>query len=321
MNFAALPGFLGRATITAIVVVLASVIAEVARPVLGGLAASLPVSGGPTYIFLALTHNASFVSASALSSFAANAATIAFLATYARLAPGRSRLAALVPPIVSWLILALLIRGIQWTAVTAAILNAGVLVGGILVTRQTLKMDRAVQPRARPICHWRDSQLPDRIHHADLPLAPSSRRRSVRDSRSNGTSSNGWIWADVPRGTPNGRSTRPSCGTFARSADNGDLVCGACLSPSSTWLIGWLRPHSLSAVQSAISAACRYAVVKEKHGHIDILFANAGAGTIAPLAVATEGHFDQTFDVNVKGMFFTVQKALPLFKDGGSIIL
>ena len=53
-----------------------------------------------------------------------------------------------------------------------------------------------------------------------------------------------------------------------------------------------------------------YAVVKEKHGHIDILFANAGAGTIAPLAVATEAHFDQTFGVNVKGMFFTVQKAL-----------
>src|ERR1022692_3008708 len=62
-------------------------------------------------------------------------------------------------------------------------------------------------------------------------------------------------------------------------------------------------------------------VVKEKHGHIDVLFANAGAGTIAPLAVATEAHFDQTFDVNVKGLFFTVQKALPLFKDGGSIIL
>jgi NAD(P)-dependent dehydrogenase (short-subunit alcohol dehydrogenase family) len=64
-----------------------------------------------------------------------------------------------------------------------------------------------------------------------------------------------------------------------------------------------------------------YAVVKEKHGHIDVLFANAGAGTVASLAAATEAHFDQTFDVNVKGMFFTVQKALPLFKDGGSIIL
>src|ERR1700755_704483 len=64
-----------------------------------------------------------------------------------------------------------------------------------------------------------------------------------------------------------------------------------------------------------------YAVVKEKHGHIDVLFANAGAGTIAPLEVATEAHFDQTFDVNVKGVFFTVQKALPLLEDGGSIIL
>jgi len=64
-----------------------------------------------------------------------------------------------------------------------------------------------------------------------------------------------------------------------------------------------------------------YAVVKEKHGHIDILFANAGAGTIAPLMAASEAHFDKTFDVNVKGLFFSVQKALPLFSDGGSIIL
>jgi NAD(P)-dependent dehydrogenase (short-subunit alcohol dehydrogenase family) len=64
-----------------------------------------------------------------------------------------------------------------------------------------------------------------------------------------------------------------------------------------------------------------YAVVKEKHGYIDILFANAGAGTVAPLEAASEVHFDQTFDVNVKGLFFTVQKALPLFKNGGAIIL
>jgi thioredoxin reductase (NADPH) len=67
-----------------------------------------------------------------------------------------------------------------------------------------------------------------------------------------------------------------------------------------------------------------YAVVKEKHGHIDVLFANAGAGTIAPLALATEAHFDQTFDVNVKGLFFTVQKALllrPLADEGESEIL
>ena len=64
-----------------------------------------------------------------------------------------------------------------------------------------------------------------------------------------------------------------------------------------------------------------YAVVKETHGHIDILFANAGWGELAPLETATEEHFDKTFDLNAKGTFFTVQKALPLFRDGGSIIL
>jgi NAD(P)-dependent dehydrogenase (short-subunit alcohol dehydrogenase family) len=64
-----------------------------------------------------------------------------------------------------------------------------------------------------------------------------------------------------------------------------------------------------------------YAQVKETHGQFDILFANAGAGTVAPIAAATEAHFDQTFDVNVKGLFFTVQKGLPLLRDGGSIIL
>ncbi|MBB3612144.1 glucose 1-dehydrogenase [Rhizobium sp. BK602] len=64
-----------------------------------------------------------------------------------------------------------------------------------------------------------------------------------------------------------------------------------------------------------------YAVVKEKHGHIDILFANAGWGEVALLETATEAHFDKTFDLNAKGTFFTVQKSLPLFKDGGSIIL
>ena len=64
-----------------------------------------------------------------------------------------------------------------------------------------------------------------------------------------------------------------------------------------------------------------YAVVKEKYGHIDILFANAGWGEVAPLETASEAHFDKTFDLNVKGTFFTAQKALPLFKDGGSIIL
>jgi NAD(P)-dependent dehydrogenase (short-subunit alcohol dehydrogenase family) len=64
-----------------------------------------------------------------------------------------------------------------------------------------------------------------------------------------------------------------------------------------------------------------YATVKQQKGHIDILFANAGAGEFAPLGSITEEHFDKTFNVNVRGTLFTVQKALPLLNDGGSIIL
>jgi NAD(P)-dependent dehydrogenase (short-subunit alcohol dehydrogenase family) len=64
-----------------------------------------------------------------------------------------------------------------------------------------------------------------------------------------------------------------------------------------------------------------YATVKQQKGHIDILFANAGTGQFAPLAAITEEHFDNTINANVKGLLFTVQKALPLLKDGSSIIL
>ena len=64
-----------------------------------------------------------------------------------------------------------------------------------------------------------------------------------------------------------------------------------------------------------------YAAVKEQKGRIDILFANAGVGEFATLVAITEEHFDKTFGINVKGLLFTVQKALPLFQDGGSIIL
>jgi NAD(P)-dependent dehydrogenase (short-subunit alcohol dehydrogenase family) len=63
-----------------------------------------------------------------------------------------------------------------------------------------------------------------------------------------------------------------------------------------------------------------YETVKAK-GKIDVLVANAGTGEFAPLASLTEEHFDKLFDLNVKGTLFTVQKALPLMNDGGSIIL
>jgi NAD(P)-dependent dehydrogenase (short-subunit alcohol dehydrogenase family) len=63
------------------------------------------------------------------------------------------------------------------------------------------------------------------------------------------------------------------------------------------------------------------AAIKAKGVFLDILFANAGGGTLAPIADVTEEHYYQIFDTNVKGVVFTVQKLLPLIKDGGSIIL
>jgi NAD(P)-dependent dehydrogenase (short-subunit alcohol dehydrogenase family) len=65
-----------------------------------------------------------------------------------------------------------------------------------------------------------------------------------------------------------------------------------------------------------------YDTVKQHKGRIDVLFANAGIVELAPLGSITESHFDKIFSINVKGLLFTVQKALPLFQDdGGSIIL
>lgn len=64
-----------------------------------------------------------------------------------------------------------------------------------------------------------------------------------------------------------------------------------------------------------------YAEVKNRLGRIDIVFANAGIFEFAPLGSVTEEHFDKHFAINVKGLFFTIQKALPLLVDGGSIIL
>jgi NAD(P)-dependent dehydrogenase (short-subunit alcohol dehydrogenase family) len=64
-----------------------------------------------------------------------------------------------------------------------------------------------------------------------------------------------------------------------------------------------------------------YATIKKDAGKLDILFANAGSGTFAPLGQITEADFDETFGVNVKGLLFTVQKALPLLVDGSSVIL
>jgi NAD(P)-dependent dehydrogenase (short-subunit alcohol dehydrogenase family) len=64
-----------------------------------------------------------------------------------------------------------------------------------------------------------------------------------------------------------------------------------------------------------------FAVIRERYKKLDVIFANAGLGAVAPLVQVTEEQFDREFAINVKGLFFTVQKALPLLSDGASIIL
>lgn len=64
-----------------------------------------------------------------------------------------------------------------------------------------------------------------------------------------------------------------------------------------------------------------YSEVKEKLGKIDVLFVNAGVAKFATLADTSDGLFDELFDINIRGAYFTIQKALPLLNDGASIIL
>ena len=78
---------------------------------------------------------------------------------------------------------------------------------------------------------------------------------------------------------------------------------------------------SITGVQGDVSSLADldrlYATVKENRGRIDILFANAGIGELAPLGEISEAHFDKALGINVRGLLFTVQKVLPLFQDGG----
>ena len=81
----------------------------------------------------------------------------------------------------------------------------------------------------------------------------------------------------------------------------------------------------VSGVQGDVANAADldrlFGTVAKTKGQIDIVLANAGVGEFVPFESVTEEHFDELFNVNVRGTLFTVQKALPLLKDGGSIIL
>jgi NAD(P)-dependent dehydrogenase (short-subunit alcohol dehydrogenase family) len=64
-----------------------------------------------------------------------------------------------------------------------------------------------------------------------------------------------------------------------------------------------------------------FVAVEERFGHIDVLFINAGVGKFAPVEAVTEESFDSIMDINFKGAYFTIQKALPFLNDNASIVL
>lgn len=125
-----------RALTTASLVTLAFTLAEALGPFWGALIASLPVSAGPAYVFLALDHSPDFVAASALSSFAANAATGLFLIVYGVLARHRPHWQSLGAAVLVWLMARVTFHQFAWTPVTALVLNLSVYGAGFVVLKR-----------------------------------------------------------------------------------------------------------------------------------------------------------------------------------------
>lgn len=124
-----------RMAITAGFVLVATITAERAGPLVGGLVATLPLGGGPVYVFLALDHDSHFIAASALNSLAVNAVTVSFALIYALLAQKRSLVVSLSLALLAWVAMALTVFSITWTLTWAILLNAVVLTICIALAR------------------------------------------------------------------------------------------------------------------------------------------------------------------------------------------
>jgi hypothetical protein len=124
-----------KMAVTAGFVVAATVTAERAGPLVGGLVATLPLGAGPVYVFLALDHDPHFIAQSAVNSLAINAVNVVFALTYALLAQKRSLAVSLSLALLLWLALAFTAHEIHWTLVMAALMNVVVLSASIALAR------------------------------------------------------------------------------------------------------------------------------------------------------------------------------------------
>ena len=140
-----------RMAVTAAFLLAATVTAERAGPLIGGLVATLPISAGPIYIFLAIDHGAHFVGASAIGSLVGNAINVVFALTYALLAQKRSLAVSLSGAFVLWIGLTWLTNHTTWSLPVAIALNAVVLAVALWLTA-SLRHIKSPQVRAR----WHD---------------------------------------------------------------------------------------------------------------------------------------------------------------------
>jgi hypothetical protein len=113
-----------RMAVTAAFVVSASLITERSGPVIGALVATLPISAGPSYVFLALDHDAAFIAQGALASLPINAATIWLTLIYVVLAQRRNALVSWAGAAAVWIVLAALSRTVNWTLAGGIVANA-----------------------------------------------------------------------------------------------------------------------------------------------------------------------------------------------------
>lgn len=136
-----------KMAVTAAFVVTASLIAERSGPLIGAMVSTLPIGSGPAYIFLALDHDTHFIAVSTVSSLAVHAASGIFGMVYVVLAQKRSLTVSLGGALVAWFFCALAIRRIEWTIVTALLLNAVVYSACISLARLYLHVKMPIITR------------------------------------------------------------------------------------------------------------------------------------------------------------------------------
>lgn len=152
MLWLALPA---RMAAAAVFVVVAARAAETAGPMIGAMVATLPLSAGPTYLFVSLDHDSRFIAASALGSLAANAANILFCTVHAAIARSRGLAASLLTALAGWVLLMIAVRTVDWTLPDAILLN-------VLFLALCLPLGRKFGGAAMPPVRRRRTDIPIR---------------------------------------------------------------------------------------------------------------------------------------------------------------